>query len=69
MLAEFDRTGESQISPTDPDSRSPSMQHTCPFHGWTFNNSGKLLKVKDPDDAGCPSVHDPLRFRNLRPCG
>jgi len=20
---------------------------TCPFHGWTFNNSGKLLKVKD----------------------
>jgi benzoate/toluate 1,2-dioxygenase alpha subunit len=25
---------------------------TCPFHGWTFNNSGKLLKVKDPVDAG-----------------
>jgi benzoate/toluate 1,2-dioxygenase alpha subunit len=25
---------------------------TCPFHGWTFNNSGKLLKVKDPLDAG-----------------
>jgi benzoate/toluate 1,2-dioxygenase alpha subunit len=22
--------------------------YTCPFHGWTFNNSGKLLKVKDP---------------------
>ena len=21
---------------------------TCPFHGWTFNNSGKLLKIKDP---------------------
>ena len=20
---------------------------TCPFHGWTFNNTGKLLKVKD----------------------
>ena len=20
---------------------------TCPFHGWTFNNAGKLLKVKD----------------------
>lgn len=20
---------------------------TCPFHGWTFNNSGKLLKAKD----------------------
>ena len=27
---------------------------TCPFHGWTFNNSGKLLKVKDPRDAGTP---------------
>ena len=21
---------------------------TCPFHGWTFHNDGKLLKVKDP---------------------
>lgn len=28
--------------------------YTCPFHGWTFNNSGKLLKVKDPADAGYP---------------
>jgi len=27
---------------------------TCPFHGWTFNNSGKLLKVKDPQGAGYP---------------
>ena len=27
---------------------------TCPFHGWTFNNSGKLLKVKDPNNAGYP---------------
>ena len=27
---------------------------TCPFHGWTFNNSGKLLKVKDSRDAGYP---------------
>ena len=26
--------------------------YTCPFHGWTFNNSGKLLKVKDPAEAG-----------------
>ena len=29
--------------------------YTCPFHGWTFNNSGKLLKVKDPKEAGYPS--------------
>jgi benzoate/toluate 1,2-dioxygenase alpha subunit len=27
---------------------------TCPFHGWTFNNTGKLLKVKDPRNAGYP---------------
>ena len=28
---------------------------TCPFHGWTFNNAGKLLKVKDQSaDAGYP---------------
>ncbi|MEL7550477.1 benzoate 1,2-dioxygenase large subunit [Pseudomonas protegens] len=28
---------------------------TCPFHGWTFNNTGKLLKVKDPAAAGYPA--------------
>ena len=28
---------------------------TCPFHGWSFSNSGKLLKVKDPNDAGYPA--------------
>jgi benzoate/toluate 1,2-dioxygenase alpha subunit len=28
--------------------------YTCPFHGWTFNNSGKLLKVKDGKGAGYP---------------
>ncbi|MBB5374275.1 benzoate 1,2-dioxygenase large subunit [Acidocella aromatica] len=28
--------------------------YTCPFHGWTFNNSGKLLKVKDPEGAEYP---------------
>lgn len=27
---------------------------TCPFHGWTYNNAGKLLKVKDPRGAGYP---------------
>ena len=27
---------------------------TCPFHGWTFSNTGKLLKVKDPKGAGYP---------------
>jgi benzoate/toluate 1,2-dioxygenase alpha subunit len=28
--------------------------YTCPFHGWTFNNSGKLLKIKDPSETGYP---------------
>ncbi|TWI45210.1 benzoate/toluate 1,2-dioxygenase alpha subunit [Pseudomonas duriflava] len=27
---------------------------TCPFHGWTFSNSGKLLKVKDGKTGGYP---------------
>jgi benzoate/toluate 1,2-dioxygenase alpha subunit len=34
--------------------RGNKASYTCPFHGWTFNNSGKLLKVKDPEDAGYP---------------
>ena len=34
--------------------RANKATFTCPFHGWTFNNSGKLLKVKDPDTAGYP---------------
>lgn len=27
---------------------------TCPFHGWTFRNDGKLLKVKDSRTGGYP---------------
>ncbi|MGH6809202.1 MAG: Rieske 2Fe-2S domain-containing protein, partial [Ensifer adhaerens] len=27
---------------------------TCPFHGWTFSNSGKLLKVKDEKSTQYP---------------
>jgi benzoate/toluate 1,2-dioxygenase alpha subunit len=34
--------------------RANKSTYTCPFHGWTFNNSGKLLKVKDPEGAGYP---------------
>ena len=29
---------------------------TCPFHGWTFNNTGRLLKVKDPRGADYPET-------------
>jgi benzoate/toluate 1,2-dioxygenase subunit alpha len=34
--------------------RGNKSTYTCPFHGWTFSNSGNLLKVKDPDGAGYP---------------
>jgi len=34
--------------------RANKSTFTCPFHGWTFNNNGKLLKVKDPEGAGYP---------------
>ena len=40
---------------------------TCPFHGWTFNNAGKLLKVKDPRGAGYPETFKTdgsFRFRD-----
>ena len=36
--------------------RGNKATYTCPFHGWTFNNTGKLLKVKDPDGAGYPET-------------
>ena len=48
---------------------------TCPFHGWTFSNTGKLLKVKDPNGGGYPEQfnkegsHDltkVARFENYR---
>jgi benzoate/toluate 1,2-dioxygenase alpha subunit len=55
--------------------RGNKSTYTCPFHGWTFNNNGKLLKVKDPDGAGYPDQfnkdgsHDltrVARFENYR---
>ena len=38
--------------------RDNRANYTCPFHGWTFNNSGKLLKVKD----GGPAAGYPEQF-------
>ena len=32
--------------------RGNKATFSCPFHGWTFNNSGKLLKIKDPEETG-----------------
>lgn len=31
---------------------------TCPFHGWTFANTGKLLKVKDARTTQYPDQFD-----------
>lgn len=48
---------------------------TCPFHGWTFNNTGKLLKVKDgktgayPEQFNTEGSHDLTKlakFANYR---
>lgn len=48
---------------------------TCPFHGWTFSNTGKLLKVKDEktteypvqfNKAGSHDLKKVARFQNYR---
>ena len=48
---------------------------TCPFHGWTFSNTGKLLKVKDektteyPEQFNTEGSHDLkkiARFQSYR---
>jgi benzoate/toluate 1,2-dioxygenase alpha subunit len=36
--------------------RGNKTSYTCPFHGWTFSNAGKLLAVKDPRGAGYPET-------------
>jgi benzoate/toluate 1,2-dioxygenase alpha subunit len=38
--------------------RARRATFTCPFHGWTFSNAGKLLGVKDPEGAGYPEGFD-----------
>lgn len=39
---------------------------TCPFHGWTFNNAGKLLKIKDPELTGYPESFNCKGSHDLR---
>jgi len=36
--------------------RGNKTSYTCPFHGWTFGNNGKLVSVKDPRNAGYPET-------------
>lgn len=40
---------------------------TCPFHGWTFGNDGKLLKVKDGKTGNYPASFDVNGSHNMRP--
>ena len=35
---------------------------TCPFHGWTYSNDGKLLKVKEATGAGYPEQFNKRRL-------
>lgn len=34
--------------------RGNRSSFTCPFHGWTFRNDGKLLKARDQKKGGYP---------------
>ena len=45
--------------------RGNKSTYTCPFHGWTFNNSGKLLSVKDPRNGGYPETFNKDGSHNL----
>ena len=36
--------------------RGNKTSYTCPFHGWTFANTGRLISVKDPRNAGYPET-------------
>lgn len=46
--------------------RGRKITFTCPFHGWTFSNSGKLLKVKDADDARYPERFNKAASHDLK---
>lgn len=46
--------------------RGNKATYTCPFHGWTFNNNGKLLKVKDPEGAGYPDCFNKEGSHDLK---
>lgn len=41
---------------------------TCPFHGWTFSNNGKLLKAKDESTGGYPPSFKQDGSHDLQNC-
>ncbi|WP_241591155.1 Rieske 2Fe-2S domain-containing protein [Rosenbergiella epipactidis] len=40
---------------------------TCPFHGWTFSNNGKLLKAKDEKTGDYPPCFKKDGSHDLKP--
>ncbi len=40
---------------------------TCPFHGWTFSNNGKLLKAKDEKTGNYPPCFKKEGSHDLKP--
>ncbi|ODC04034.1 benzoate 1,2-dioxygenase large subunit [Terasakiispira papahanaumokuakeensis] len=40
---------------------------TCPFHGWTFKNDGRLLKAKDQKKGGYPASFNHEGSHDLKP--
>lgn len=40
---------------------------TCPFHGWTFSNNGKLLKAKDEKTGDYPPCFKKEGSHDLKP--
>jgi benzoate/toluate 1,2-dioxygenase alpha subunit len=40
---------------------------TCQFHGWTFSNTGKLLKVKDGKTGDYPAAFNTDGSHDLKP--
>ncbi|MHA7846861.1 Rieske 2Fe-2S domain-containing protein [Serratia sp. D1N4] len=39
---------------------------TCPFHGWTFNNTGNLLKAKDEKSGAYPACFKQAGSHDLK---
>ncbi len=47
--------------------RANKVTYTCPFHGWTFSNAGRLLKAKDATGAGYPESFNQNGSHELTP--